>query len=537
MTVQDSADRSAVRDSHAFHARLERPGDFIRREWKTLAVSGLAFAGLLLGALFMLDPSFFYPRVETDQLLYLLKAKSLVEDGTTAAQATVNGTPFPYASMPGILRAPFLVLFDDFDAQLRGIQILNIAIATASGFMSGYMISWALPRQAHRIAIAFPFAFMILSPNWITNIFVPLADAPYAALTQGCIILSAMMLTSAKPLGLQKRAMALFAALFTIAFFVRFTAPVLLVHAAILAIPGWKRQRNGRMRWLIPLVVVAATAAFAVLAADTIIGRYVSDIVVWSRNVAPGNAAAYFLVAVIPSQIVPGFGLGFEVSPISVWRAPVLMSTHRDVVWSLLGMGISAVVIGGLVASRRRILPEIAMLCVVSPLLALIASSSVRYMMSYQPILWFAFAVACLPAARFARRHVSRTALRLTGAASITVLAAALVILRSARTAETAGHRAILSLAVRGRAYVNDVETTFTALRHFLEAEPRDSTLLVGGYGDVGRFKVIANRDYYRPDSALPQVSEAKRVYAVLACATASTCAERLMARCPASCQ
>ncbi|MGI9044255.1 MAG: hypothetical protein ACR2GK_09050 [Gemmatimonadaceae bacterium] len=67
----------------------------------------------MLAILFSIDPAFFYPRIETDQLLYLLKAKSLVETGSTAARLYVNADPFAYAAMPGVLRAPFLLMFDE----------------------------------------------------------------------------------------------------------------------------------------------------------------------------------------------------------------------------------------------------------------------------------------------------------------------------------------------------------------------------------------------------------------------------------------
>jgi hypothetical protein len=98
--------------------------------------------------------------------------------------------------------------------------------------------------------------------------------------------------------------------------------------------------------------------------------------------------------------------------------------------------------------------------------------------------------------------------------------------LRSAQTARTAGARNVSGVFGGERSYVGDVSATYRGLREFIETLPRNESLLVGGRGDVGRFKVIADRSYYRPDSALTKVALEKKVYAVLACSKSSECAE-----------
>lgn len=85
--------------------------------------------------------------------------------------------------MPGALRAPLLDLFDDFDEQLRAVQILNIPIVVAVALFSAYIFSWIHPKRRHHWVIAFAFGFTLLNPVWLSNIFLPLVDAPYAAFT------------------------------------------------------------------------------------------------------------------------------------------------------------------------------------------------------------------------------------------------------------------------------------------------------------------------------------------------------------------
>lgn len=481
----------------------------------------------MLGVLLSVDASFFYPRIETDQLLYLLKAKSLVETGSTAAQMSVNTRPFLYAAMPGVLRAPFLLIFSDFDAQLRGIQMMNVAIATLTAIMSAYILSWALPERAHRWAIAFAFGYTILSPDWLTNIFVPLADAPYAALTQGCLIVAAMTLTSKKPLASRGGAVALLAILFAVAFFVRYTAPVLLLFAGMLAWQRWSAKR-------IPPVVLAAVvivpivilAGLVALSADALFGRYIWEPLAFLKYTEKIGVALHLLASALPTQIVPVFNLGFEVPPLSVQLAPVFGTTPRDFAWSVTGLYMSALVIRGMLISRARFLPELVYFLAPLPVLALMTPSTTRYLMSYQPIIWICLFTGLASVTEQWRRRASPLQLRVIAGSLAIAAVAGMLLMRSARTARTAGGDVPATSIARGRAYVHDVEETFKGLRTFLEQLPAERTLLIGGGGNVGRFKVIANRDYYRPDSSLTRVARDKDVYAVLACGTAATCQE-----------
>jgi hypothetical protein len=49
---------------------------------------------------------------------------------------------------------------------------------------------------------------------------------------------------------------------------------------------------------------------------------------------------------------------------------------------------------------------------------------------------------------------------------------------------------------------------------------------LIGAPGTQGRWTLIAHRDYYRLDPALPQAAAERDVYVVFSCATASQCSD-----------
>lgn len=488
-----------------------------------VALCAGAYVALMLAVLLGVDAAFFYPRIETDQLLYLLKAKSFVETGTTAARAAINVEPFAYAAMPGVLRAPFLFLFDEFDHQLRAIQLLNVAIAATTAAMSAYILSWALPRRLHRGAIAFAFAFVVLSPDWLTNTFVPLADAPYALLTLSCILIAISVFTSEQPIKTRWAAVALFAVLFVIAFLVRFTAPVLLVAIAVLARGRWrdaKISRNTKRAVIgIPVVLILV---LVVLNAQAIFGKYIGE-PIWYLSAADKTGMGLNVFgSAIPAQIIPVFNLAFDVMPPADRLNPVFGTTTRDSLWTAVGLLISGIVVIGLVRSTKRILPEIACVLVAFPVLAVMIQSTTRYLMSYQAILWFMFAtgVAFLIEPWASRVSMTRVRRIMGGAALLGI--AGIVLLRSATAARTADADSLLD---GPRRYTREVGETFRSLRSFLETLPGDRTLLITSGGEVGRWDVIADRRHYAPDSLLAAAVSGNYVYSVISCGTATSCA------------
>ncbi len=512
-----------IDSSFRFHADLEGFRNFIRREWPMLALCAGAYATLMLTILLSIDTAFFYPRIETDQLLYLLKAKSLVETGSTAARGAVNVDPFEYAAMPGVLRAPFLFFFDEFDNQLRGIQMLNVAIVAAAATMSAYILSWALPRKLHPGAIAFAFAFVVLSPDWLTNTFVPLADAPYALLTLSCLLIATSVLTSERPVSSQWGAVTLFAVLFVIAFLVRFTAPVVLVAVAVLA---RGRRSDTTIAKTTKRIIIGVTLMLllilVVFNAQAIFGKYIGE-PFWFLFMADKTGMGLNVFgSAIPTQIIPVFNLAFEVMPPANVRNPVFGTTTRDSLWTAVGLLISGIAAIGLARSTKRILPETACFLVVLPILGVMIPGTTRYLMSYQAVLWFMFATG---AAFLIQPWTGRVSSRHVRIFTVTVAllgVAGIVFVRSATAARTADAESMLD---GPRRYTREVSATFRGLRSFLESLPRERTLLISSGGEVGRWEVIADRAHYVPDSLLAAIISAKDVYSIISCGTPAACA------------
>ena len=519
---------SLAESSWRFHRGLESFSTFLRRERRAFLIFGCSFVAILLAILFSVDAPFFYPRIETDQLLYLLKAKSLVETGTTAARSAVNNVPFAYAAMPGVLRAPFLLMFSDFDAQLRGIQLMNVVIIALTGAMAAYVLSWGLPAKLHATGIAFTYGFMLLSPDWLTNTFVPLADAPYAFLTLSALLLIRRVAVSAKPVGEQKTAIAVFVFLVTTASFVRVTAPALLVYAAVLLRGRWASARLSR-RTLVMMLGLAAlcVVTVGVLNFDAIFTRYVHDGMYFIRRADKSGMVVNALASAFPAQIIPVFNLGFQVPPHSGRPGfPVFATTPRDALWCLAGMFISLMIIRGMFLVRRKFLPELAYLFVALPVLALLVPSTTRYLMSYQSIVWIAFFTSAAVILQPLRSRLTTGQVRAGAIAAILIAAAGVVGMRYARTAKNAGSRSFVGAVTQAFNNAKNTERTFRKLRTFLESHDRDRTLLIGGRGNTGLFTVIANRDYYRPDSSLSAVAREKDVLALLACGTVTACSQ-----------
>ena len=480
----------------------------------------------MIGVVLWLDPAFFYPRLQTDPLLYFLKAKSLVETGSTSARLAVNVGPFPYAAMPGVLRAPMLYLFHDFDAQWRAIQLLNIPVVAAVALMSAYIFSWTQPQSRHWMTIAFAFGFTLLSPVWIANVFSPLVDAPYAAFTLLALLISIHILCRPGPVGRMRVWIAVFAVAFTIAFFLRFTAPVLFVLAATLARGRWKGTKISRAlrRWLITGPVVV-TLVLVALNYQALFGRYVTEPLSFIRYGDKLGMLLNLFALAVADQIVPDFHLGFSHPPVVDTFYGEFAHTPLDAAWTVVGLSISALVIYGMWRSRNKFLPEILYLLAPLTVLALMMPSTSRYLMSYQPLFWIFFYEG---AASLASRLVPVISIK-GRARAFAVGAAVLIVgaagaLRWSRIAGTGAERSYAVTLAEAPAYIGGVSGTFRSLREFLETLPRDRTLLVGTYGLAGRWTAIADRAYYMPDSALHAVAAQKEVYLIVECGTLEYC-------------
>jgi hypothetical protein len=514
-----------TKSSYAFHCGLEPPLSFFRREWKAIAIFGGLFCLIMLAGVILIDPAFYYPRLQTDPLLYYLKARSLIETGSTAARTAVNAQPFPYAAMPGVLRAPILMAFSEFDAQWRAIQVVNIPIVASVALMSAYIVSWALPARRHWMAIAFAFAFALLSPMWITNVYSPLADAPYAAFSLLAVLISIHVICT-RPLRKSPVLIALFCVLFVVVFLLRFTGPVLLVFVATLA--SGRRNISAlsprARRWLI-LVPLALIVLLVLLNFQAIFDRYFREAVMFAiRGDKSGMFLNLFGVA-LPDQIVPDFHLALSQPPVVRNFQGEFATSRADALWTTLGLLLSATTLFGLWRSRSRFLPEILYVLAPLPVLVVLMPSTSRYLMSYQPFIWVFFYDGASELWRRIAPVISMPLRsRLIVAACAAIVAASVGALRWYRVAGTGADRSYAVSMDRAPAYVNGVSSTFRSLRVYLESLPRDRTLLIGSPGTTGRWKVISDRSYYLPDSALPSVVANKDIYLVVECGTLEYC-------------
>ena len=504
---------------YEFHRGLESPLEFVRREWQSLAVFGCGFAAFYIVAIFASGPSYFYPRLITDSIYYYLSGLSFAETGHLSARIAINQPPFLYLAMPGLLRAPFMMMFSDFDMQLRAIQISNVVLVGVTAVMYAYVLSWIVPQEWHWLAIGFSFGFMMLNPDWGGNIFSVLADAPYAAATIAFLILSMRVLSSDRPLKEQPWGIAGCVLLFAVAFLLRFSAPVLLVYAAMFAVG---RHIHGR-RPIGPLLAGAATVAILLgvlvsLNWNVLNGRYLMEPVRFLINASKVNVMKNLLASALPSQIVPRFQRLFTHDPVLSTYDVQFGSAPRDVILVALGIAISATTFYGMFRARRRFAPEVLFTLAAMPVLTLMIPSTARYLIAYEPMFWIFFYAG-------ASALLAPIAVRVSPGSRALIAAGALLILIAvgavfARTTRGGGRIAIGET----RAYSAEVTSTFGDLRRFLESLPRDHTFLIGSQGAFGRWKAISGIEYYRPDSLLSVAVAQRDTYLVLDCATLDLC-------------
>ena len=515
-----------IASSFRFHEQLESPLEFIRREWRAIVVFGGGFTAVMVAIVLLIDPAFFYPRLQTDALLYFLKAKSLADSGTTAARLAINLPPFPYASMPGALRAPILRVFSDFDDQLRAIQLSNIGIIDVLALMSAYVFSWVLPRSRHWMAIGFAFGFMLIAPWWMANIFLPMADAPYAAFSLASVIIAIRAIVSPRPLTRALPVLA-FTAVFVIAFLLRYTEPVVLILVVVLARGRPQGLRIKRKTGMIALGTAALAIAFLVfLNKDAILGRYIAEpLGLFIRGDKQSMLLNILLVAV-PEQLIPGFALGFSHAPIIDLYHAEFGSTRMDVLWSTIGTAITGVVALGAWRMRGRMLPELLMFLGVLPVLVAMMPSTSRYLMTYQPFFWIAFYEGGRALASRIPTAVRRSLVSHTGILAVCALVVGLAVgvrarVRSGRSLRESRLTTLVDLP----RYVHGVSGTYRPLRQFLQSLPAERTVLTSTRWNFGRWKAIANLDSYSPDSGLVALAARKDVYVVVDCGSIDICA------------
>lgn len=514
------------RTSYEFHQQLESPFAFFRRQWKAIAFFGGGFALILTAVVLLVDPAFFYPRLQTDPLNYYLKAKLLVDTGSTDAAYAVNLRPFAYVSMPGVLRAPFIAAFADFDDQLRAIQLANIVMLGIVALMSAYIFSWALPVARHWMAIAFAFVFTVLSPVWMANLILPLADAPYTAFTLATVLVAIELFCSPRPLVQRPLLITTLALLFIVSFLLRFTAPVLVALLAPLALARWRHDTlSTRTKVLVALLVGVLVTLLVILNLDAIQGRYLREPLFFVKRGEKLGMLINLFGAGFPTQVIPTFQLGFVHPPIIDYTRTSFLLDARGAAWAGVGLVIGGIIIAGMWFSRRRFLPEILYLVAALPVIGLMMPSTTRYLMSYQPLFWIFFYVgAATLARRYAPWIIKLVHSKLAVAGFLFAVATVVIGLRAWKVAGSASERDLAVPVKRVPEYVAEVSDTFRSLRRFLDTLPRDRSLIVASRGAEGRWKAISDLDYYRPDSALSRTVASKEVYLLIECGTQDGC-------------
>ena len=376
------------------------------------------------------------------------------------------------------------------------------------------------------MAIGFVFGFMLLSPNWVANVFEPLADGPYAVFTLGVIILATRILTSGKPLRRHLVAIAACAVLFVLAFMVKFTAPVLFVFLAVLAAGRPREHRVSRRTMAV--AGVAGAAALALLIAlnwKAFMHRYMPELIAFLTLGSKSGMALNLLGLSIPAHIIPVFHLAFDFDSTGRNFRPRFGTTPNDAVLTALGVAISLVVVYGVWPARRRFLPEIWYFLAGLPVITLMMPSTRRYLLPYEPLIWIFFYAGAttlfrplLVRVRTIRVHPA------FGLALFIAAALGLILVRSQRVVGTAGNRSAGISIGETRGYVNEVSSTFRDLRGFLESLPRERTVLVAILGTVGRWKAISRMSYYVPDRALSVAARTNDVYVLVECGTREVC-------------
>jgi hypothetical protein len=231
------------------------------------------------------------------------------------------------------------------------------------------------------------------------------------------------------------------------------------------------------------------------------------------------------LGAAIPAQIIPNFMQGFIDPTIEHYFKTTFFANPIQTAWLIVGLMFGVTTVIGIWKSRDRFLPEILYFLAALPVLGLMMPSTSRYLKGYQAFVWIFFYTG---ASFIFNRYRERLPLFLRTRSAVIAGAVcsltAVVGIRAWRFAGTASEKKFAVTVTSTPSYVLDVATTFRGLRHYVETLPPDKTLLVSERGSMGRWKAIANRDYYYPDSAMAGLLSRKDFYLLVECGTMESC-------------
>src|SRR4029079_5180548 len=207
-------------------------------------------------------------------------------------------------------------------------------IVASIPLMSAYIFSWTQPASRHWLVIVFSFVFTLFSPHWISNVFLPLADAPYAAFTLAAILVSMNIVCSPEPPARRPMAVITFAILFVMAFLIRFTAPVVLIFPIVLGLGRWHLQTVPRKTKLATAgAIFVVLLALVILNLHTIFGRYFFEPIAFLIKGDKIGMILNLLGAAFPPQIIPTFQQGFVHPPIVDLYHTNFFEAPADTAW------------------------------------------------------------------------------------------------------------------------------------------------------------------------------------------------------------
>jgi hypothetical protein len=301
---------------------------------------------------------------------------------------------------------------------------------------------------------------------------------------------------------------------------------VLLVYAAVL----WRGKHSAeklasRRAILLLAVATVGIVILAALNADAIFGRYLREPLLFLRKGDKLGMILNVAGAAIPSQIVPNFMQGFIYPAIEGFFHTTFFAVPAQAAWLVVGLALGLTTFIGMWQTREKFLPEILYFLSALPVLGLMLPSTSRYLKTYQAFIWIFFYSG---AAYLYNRHRLRipVALRSRKAALFAIAGVLILVvgIRAWRFAGTASEKKFAVTAASTPDYVGDVATTFRALREYIETLPKEKTLLVGEFGSMGRWKAIADRDYYYPDTAMAGLLNNRDFYLLIECGTMESC-------------
>ena len=493
--------REGLNESCARRREAVKPAEFLRKErWPLLACTA---ALILLYAWYLLscDVHYFYSLLYDDAMYYLLHGWYLLHQHTTALRLADNIAPMEYVGIPGYMRIPLLAVSPDFAVQYRLIQAANIAFLIVVGALQAFLLAACAGPRWRRAALPLMMAMMFLSSKWQLNVTTPMSDSVFAILFCGAMVAIRTVDEWQWDARLWRRLL-LAAALVAAAALVKLLGFFLIVYALFC---WWPLMGERATRYLARCA--AAMAAMAALCMAFLWRTIVAYQAIWRArvNITHWYDWALNLVTVsLPCQIVPFFdhlfshGFSFKLLRFH-WLA-----SERDVALEFVGLGITSLIVAGMVQGRKRLLPEIALLLLFVPVVSPITTSTTRYFAPLQFLviaLFLAGAQHAFPkAAEWVERHGKLLGMGL-----------ALIVLAYAAQQTTGPWRV-------KRANIAD---TYQRLDNaLLQLNPQQARLLYFEPRDVspaspGKWTLIRGLRYVAPDENLPQLVSEKEVYAV----------------------